>query len=112
MRRIYLIDCPGIVPPSANDSETAKVLKGAVRVEHLSAPSDHVSELLSRVRPEYMRRTYEIRDWTDADSFLEALAHKRGKLLKGGEPDRDGVAKTVLNVRFCLDVASWWPSLG
>ena len=30
MRRIYLIDCPGIVPVSAHDSETGTVLKGVV----------------------------------------------------------------------------------
>lgn len=54
MRRIYLIDCPGIVPPSAKDDETAKVLKGIVRVEHLSQPADHVYPLLERVKPAYM----------------------------------------------------------
>ena len=32
MRKIYLIDCPGVVPPSSNDDETSIVLKGVVRV--------------------------------------------------------------------------------
>lgn len=54
MRRIYLIDCPGIVPPSAKDDEATKVLKGVVRVEHLSSPLDHIGPLLTRVRPEYL----------------------------------------------------------
>lgn len=97
MRRIYLIDCPGIVPPSAKDSEAQKVLKGVVRVEHLSAPEDSVAVLLTRVRPEYIRRTYEVKSWTSVDDFLEQLAHRRGKLNRGGEPDRNGVAKIVLN---------------
>ena len=97
MRRIYLIDCPGIVPPSARDSETQKVLKGVVRVEHLSQPEDSVAVLLSRVRPEYMRRTYGVESWTGVDDFLEQLAQRRGKLNRGGEPDRPGVAKVVLN---------------
>lgn len=35
MNRIYLIDCPGIVPPSKRDTETDIVLKGVVRVENL-----------------------------------------------------------------------------
>ena len=30
-KRIYLIDCPGIVPTSARDSQAATVLKGVVR---------------------------------------------------------------------------------
>lgn len=97
MRRIYLIDCPGIVPPSARDTETQKVLKGVVRVEHLSAPGDSIPTLLERVRPEYMRRTYGIQEWRDSEDFLTQLAKKRGKLGKGGEANLDTVAKMVLN---------------
>lgn len=100
MRRIYLIDCPGIVPPSARDSESQKVLKGVVRVEHLSSPSDHIPFLLSRVRPEYLSRTYGISGWTDAEDFLAKLAAKMGKLHRGGEADHRTVATMVLNVRL------------
>ncbi|CAD6578054.1 MAG: GTPase required for pre-60S ribosomal subunit nuclear export and maturation [Cyphobasidiales sp. Tagirdzhanova-0007] len=97
MRRIYLIDCPGIVPPSSRDTETQKVLKGVVRVEHLSAPGDSLPTLLERVRPEYMQRTYGIESWEDAEDFMTQLAKKRGKLGKGGEANLDTVAKVVLN---------------
>jgi nuclear GTP-binding protein len=97
MRRIYLIDCPGIVPPSAKDSEAAKVLKGVVRVEHLSCPADHIPPLLDRIRPEYMVRTYGIQEWQDSEDFLTQIARKSGKLLKGGEPDLRTVATCVLN---------------
>ncbi|KAI7953419.1 hypothetical protein MJO28_005966 [Puccinia striiformis f. sp. tritici] len=97
MRRIYLIDCPGIVPPSAKDTEAAKVLKGVVRVEHLSCPADHIPPLLERIRPEYMVRTYGIQEWTDCEDFLTQIARKSGKLLKGGEPDLRTVATCVLN---------------
>ncbi|CAE6471337.1 unnamed protein product [Rhizoctonia solani] len=113
MRRIYLIDCPGIVPVSAKDSQTDTVLKGVVRVENLATPSEHIPALLDRVRTIYLERTYDVhlRDistgeseegkkhepkW-DTDEFLDALARKSGKLLKGGEPDRETVAKMVLN---------------
>jgi nuclear GTP-binding protein len=99
MKRIYLIDCPGIVPPSARDTETAKVLKGVVRVEHLSAPADHIAILLERVRPEYIRRTYGVESWVNADDFLEQVARKSGRLGKGGEADSTAVAKMILNVR-------------
>ncbi|WAQ87404.1 hypothetical protein PtA15_8A308 [Puccinia triticina] len=97
MRRIYLIDCPGIVPPSAKDSEAAKVLKGVVRVEHLSCPADHIPPLLERIRPEYLIRTYGIQEWQDSEDFLTQIARKSGKLLKGGEPDLRIVATCVLN---------------
>ncbi|KAI9459672.1 NUC091 domain-containing protein [Lactarius psammicola] len=100
-RRIYLIDCPGIVPTSAQDSQTATVLKGVLRVEALSTPSEHVPELLARVKPLYLARTYgltlpEAGTWA-ADDFLDFLARAKGRLLKGGEPDIEGAAKIVLS---------------
>lgn len=114
-RRIYLIDCPGIVPSSASsDSNTSTVLKGVVRVEALPTPSEHIPTLLERVRPIYLSRTYKLplpeaassdptaaatsnkeARW-DPEEFLDKLARKKGRLLKGGEPDLEGVAKIVL----------------
>ncbi|EST06423.1 GTP binding domain protein [Kalmanozyma brasiliensis GHG001] len=97
MRRIYLIDCPGIVPVSAHDSETGTVLKGVVRVENLETPAEHIPALLSRVKPEYIRRTYSLEKWSNSEDFLGQIAKRMGKLLKGGEPDLETVAKMVLN---------------
>ncbi|SJX61038.1 related to NOG2-GTPase involved in ribosomal large subunit-nucleus export [Sporisorium reilianum f. sp. reilianum] len=97
MRRIYLIDCPGIVPVSAHDSETGTVLKGVVRVENLETPAEHIPALLSRVKPEYIRRTYSLDKWSNSEDFLGQIAKRMGKLLKGGEPDLETVAKMVLN---------------
>eukprot|EP00911_Craspedida_sp_UC1_P001932 UC1_evm2s1486 len=100
MRNIYLIDCPGVVYPSG-DSETETVLKGVVRVENIDAPEDHVAEVLRRVRPDYIQRTYRLtdRDWdpTDHLGFLEQVATRSGRLLKGGEADVATVAKMVLH---------------
>jgi nuclear GTP-binding protein len=97
MRRIYLVDCPGIVPVGANDSETGTVLKGVVRVENLETPAEHLPALMSRVKPEYLRRTYNLESWTSPEDFLGQLARRMGKLLKGGEPDLETAAKMVLN---------------
>ncbi|KAN0061605.1 GTPase required for pre-60S ribosomal subunit nuclear export and maturation [Thecaphora frezii] len=97
MRRIYLIDCPGIVPVSARDSETGTVLKGVVRVENLETPAEHIPALLSRVKPEYIKRTYNLQKWDNSEDFLGQIAKRMGKLLKGGEPDLETCAKMVLN---------------
>ncbi|NXR97998.1 NOG2 protein, partial [Oxylabes madagascariensis] len=96
MRRIFLIDCPGVVYPSG-DSETDIVLKGVVQVEKIKSPEDHIPAVLERARAEYIRKTYKIDSWTDAEDFLEKLAARTGKLLKGGEPDLQTVSKMVLN---------------
>ncbi|KAE8233918.1 hypothetical protein CF326_g1032 [Tilletia indica] len=105
MRRIYLVDCPGIVPVSARDSETGTVLKGVVRVENLESPSEHIPALLRRVKPEYLRRTYVLpsekddggRSTRESEVFLTHIARRTGKLLRGGEPDLETCAKMVLN---------------
>ncbi|KAL0277844.1 UNVERIFIED_CONTAM: hypothetical protein PYX00_004984 [Menopon gallinae] len=96
MRRIYLIDCPGVVYPSA-ETDTEKVLKGVVRVELLPNPEDYIEEVLKRVKHEYLKRTYKIDGWANAEEFLETLAMKMGRLLKKAQPDVHSVAKIVLN---------------
>lgn len=96
MRRIFLIDCPGVVYPS-EDSETDIVLKGVVQVEKIKSPEDHIGAVLERAKPEYISKTYKIDAWENAEDFLEKLAFRTGKLLKGGEPDLQTVGKMVLN---------------
>ncbi|XP_054717715.1 uncharacterized protein LOC129227231 [Uloborus diversus] len=96
MRRIYLIDCPGVVYP-AGDTDTEIVLKGVVRVENVQDPADHIPELFNRVRKEYLIKTYKVESWTDHIDFLEQYARRTGKLLKGGEPDVTAVSKMILN---------------
>ncbi|XP_037271171.2 nucleostemin 2 [Rhipicephalus microplus] len=96
MRKIYLIDCPGVVYPTG-DTDTEIVLKGVVRVENIEDPQDHIPKVLDRVRPEYIVKTYKIDSWDNPEDFLEKLGRRSGKLLKGGEPDISTVAKMVLN---------------
>lgn len=123
-KKIYLIDCPGVVSGSGSigignslnaategkgkgRDETSIVLKGVVRVEALETPSEHISALLQRVKPIYISRTYGIPlppDYQEnkvefrweTEDLLEKLARRMGRLLKGGEPDLESVAKILL----------------
>ncbi|CAL5224471.1 g7163 [Coccomyxa viridis] len=96
MKRIFLIDCPGVVYNKTDDSQTDAVLKGVVRVENLEDATEHISAVLDRIKPEYLRRAYKVKQWQDAEDFLTKLAQASGKLLKGGEPDLNTAAKMVL----------------
>jgi nuclear GTP-binding protein len=96
-RRIYLIDCPGVVPPNPNDTPEQILLRGVVRIEAVENPAQYVQTALGMCQRRHIDRTYELRDWQTADEFLELMARKTGKLLKGGEADMDAVAKMVLN---------------
>jgi nuclear GTP-binding protein len=51
-RRIFLVDCPGVVY-DVGDSDTNTVLKGVVRIENLIDSTLHVAEVLNRVKKEY-----------------------------------------------------------
>ncbi|RKF63438.1 Nucleolar GTP-binding protein 2 [Erysiphe neolycopersici] len=97
MRRIYLIDCPGVVPPSTSDTPQDILLRGVVRVENVEHPEQYIPAVLEKTKPQYIERTYNINGYKDHIELLEILARKGGRLLHGGEPDIDGVAKMVLN---------------
>lgn len=97
MKRIYLIDCPGVVPPSNNDTPEDILLRGVVRVENVENPEQYIATVLKKTRPSHIERTYDVRGFSNATEFLELLARKGGRLLKGGEADVDGAAKMVLN---------------
>lgn len=97
MKRIYLIDCPGVVPPSNNATEEDILLRGVVRVENVENPEQYIPAILKKTQQRHIERTYEIKGFTDATEFLSILARKGGRLLKGGEPDVNSVAKMVIN---------------
>lgn len=96
MKRIFLIDCPGVVYPSA-ETDTEKVLKGVVRVELVKNPEDYIETVLERVKRDYLIKTYKVDGWNNHIQFLEKLAARSGKLKKKGEPDIGASAKMVLN---------------
>jgi nuclear GTP-binding protein len=97
MKRIYLIDCPGIVPPNNNDTDEDILLRGSVRVENVHNPEQYIPGILKRVQQRHLERTYDMQGYADATEFLSVLARKGGRLLRGGEPDLDGVAKMVIS---------------
>ena len=95
MKKIYLIDCPGIVYNNQTDSEV--VLKGVCRVEQLDDPMVYIPDVLAKVKKEYILKTYGIADFKDAEDLLTILGKKTGKLLKGGVADMRTVSVMVLN---------------
>ncbi|RDI85094.1 hypothetical protein Vi05172_g4909 [Venturia inaequalis] len=108
-KRIYLIDCPGVVPPNANDSAEDILLRGVVRVEAVENPAQYVEAALKRVQKKHLDRTYSLEpdSYTTSDEFLEVLARRRGKLHKSNVPDLDGIAVTVLR-EFLRGKIPWY----
>jgi hypothetical protein len=50
--------------------------------------------------------SYRISDWSSPLDFLEKLAKKTGKLLKGGEPDLKAVSKVTVMSFFSYFLCS------
>jgi nuclear GTP-binding protein len=94
-KRIYLIDCPGIVYDQG-ESETDKVLKAVVRAERIPDPEIYIDAILKKTERKHIYDVYGVRDWADYEDFIKQVAERTGKLLKGGEPDINNVSKTII----------------
>ena len=68
-KRIYLIDCPGIVYDQG-ETDTDKVLKGVVRAERLPDPESYIQPILDRVDKKHITDIFGIPFWTDAEDFI------------------------------------------
>lgn len=94
-KRIFLIDCPGIVYDT-NETEEDKVLKGVVRAERLPAPEIFIQAILDRVEKRHLTDIFGVHSWTDSEDFVNQVAIRTGKLVKGGEPDINNVSKNII----------------
>lgn len=58
MKRVFLIDCPGVVysRDASTKDDAAMVLKGVVRIERLEDAAEYVPEVLRRVKTDYLVR--------------------------------------------------------
>lgn len=72
-KRIFLIDCPGIVYDT-NESETDKVLKGVVRAEKLPAPEQYIQAILDKVQTKHITDIFGVNHWADSEDFLQQVA--------------------------------------
>lgn len=100
--KVRLLDCPGIIFDDSagsgglDDGGAGLLLRNCVSVESMADPELAVSGILRRCEPAKLMSLYELPRFDTADQFLALVAKKRGKLLRGGEPDMNAAAKAVL----------------
>lgn len=68
-KRIYLIDCPGIVY-DAQETQVDKVLKGVVRAEKIPDPDSYIQAILDRVQPKHIQDMFGVNSWTNSEDFI------------------------------------------
>ncbi|KAM3911046.1 guanine nucleotide-binding protein-like 3-like protein [Leptodactylus fuscus] len=94
-KHIKLLDCPGIVMATST-SDAAMILRNCVKIEQLLDPVGPVEAILRRCNKDQIIQHYKVTDFRDTLEFLAMLAKRQGKLKKGGTPDHEKAAKSVL----------------
>ncbi|XP_053724402.1 guanine nucleotide-binding protein-like 3-like protein [Synchiropus splendidus] len=94
-KHIKLLDCPGIVMATST-TDAAMILRNCVKIEQLVDPLPPVEAILRRCNKAQIMDHYGVPDFHTAPEFLALLARRQGKLRKGGLPDTDKAAKSVL----------------
>ncbi|EGZ16477.1 hypothetical protein PHYSODRAFT_498057 [Phytophthora sojae] len=98
--KIKLLDCPGIVFDHSDSS--ALLLRNCINTESMADPVGAVQVLLTRCQPAQLAELYQLpvdavsKCFQDAVQFLVLVAQTKGKLGKGGIPDRQAAARIVL----------------
>lgn len=96
-KNIRLIDSPGIVFADGDTAATA--LRNCVNVEEMEDILTPIQAILDKCPQSYLMQLYSISKFKDKDflSFLARVAKATGKLKKGGIPNTDAAARTVLH---------------
>ncbi|KAJ3099974.1 Guanine nucleotide-binding protein-like 3 [Phlyctochytrium planicorne] len=97
-KNIKLLDCPGIVFGRATSEEDKwkVLLRNCVKVELVEDPVGAVDFLLSKCKIDHLVELYNIPYCSNSKDLLILLSKKRGKLRKGGVPDLDSTARSIL----------------
>ncbi|CAD6893914.1 unnamed protein product [Tilletia controversa] len=113
-KHVRLLDCPGIVFSDAGDNEDQSVvqLRNVIKVEQVQDPVLPVQAILTRVSAHMLNKLYnvDVRSTSadvfdpafpapqpDTQDFLLRLALQRGRLGRGGIPDTDAMARSLLH---------------
>lgn len=108
--KIKLIDCPGIVFTQAKNSERqmeSNILKNAQRVSDVKDPFKIAGSILQRASKNYFCRLYDISQYDTPEEFFAKKAARMGKFRRGGVPDAEGAARSLLNdwntgkIKYC-----------
>ncbi|KAE8220676.1 hypothetical protein CF319_g5836 [Tilletia indica] len=113
-KHVRLLDCPGIVFSDAGESENQSVvqLRNVIKVEQVEDPVVPVQAILNRVSAHTLHKLYHVDVKSasdqvfdpafpapdpDTQDFLLRLALQRGRLGRGGIPDTDAMARSLLH---------------
>lgn len=105
--KVTLLDCPGVIfdddsrssddAGDSNDHGAGLLLRNCISVDQIEDPEGAVEGIFNRCAPEKLMAIYSIASFSNATEFLNLVAMKKGKLGRGGVPDRSATARAVLH---------------
>lgn len=103
--KITLVDSPGVLFDADydnNDDSQAQrkqglLLRNALRADQVEDPQEVVKAILTRITKEQLMTIYDIADFKNVEELLLFIAHRNGKLHRGGVPDLDEAARIIIN---------------
>lgn len=67
-----------------------------MRAERIPDPEVYIDAILKRAEHKHIYDVYGIREWEDYEDFINQVAVRTGKLLRGGEPDINNISKSII----------------
>lgn len=105
--KIKIMDSPGVVFHSPNDSKTPAVLRNAQRISDIKDPFTVAEMILKRATKQYFCKLYDITSYDSPEEFFAKKAIRMGKMKGKGLPDVETAARSMLNdwntgkIKYC-----------
>ncbi|GAB4324940.1 MAG: hypothetical protein Kow0069_30760 [Promethearchaeota archaeon] len=94
VRKLYLVDSPGIVPLERGLDDVELALRSGMAPEKVGDPLAVVEEVVRRAKDGVVE-AYGV-EFEGVDALLEAVGRKLGRLRRGGQVDRHDVCLQVI----------------
>jgi nuclear GTP-binding protein len=96
-KNIKLLDSPGVIFfDDPNSTESSLALRNSLQLEKLQDPVGVVHRMVSKVPAKQLLQVFNLQSFSDADDFILKVAGQKGKLKKGGIPDLEATAISIL----------------
>ncbi|KAL0213001.1 hypothetical protein RCL1_006627 [Eukaryota sp. TZLM3-RCL] len=93
--KIVLLDSPGVVLATSGHPADL-ILRNTIKIDRVSDVILPVNRITELTPMHVLCRIYAIPEYSTGEEFLHHIAHRKGKLKKGGIPDIDAAGKTIL----------------
>jgi len=95
-KRVLILDTPGVLPYKEKD-EIKHALMASIDPSRVKDPEYVVMHII-RSHKGLLERYFKVEPHRSASKVLERITMKRNVLIKGGEPDIDRMARTILRL--------------